>query len=117
MSNIQRFEPGHRMCSAVVHGNLIWLSGQTAPESGNTVTEQSRAITQEVDRILGELGATKSDILQVMVWLADMDDFEDMNAVYDAWIDPANMPARACGESRLARDEIRVEFTVTAARP
>lgn len=40
-----------------------------------------------------------------------------MNAVYDAWVDPENPPARACGEARLATPDYLVEFIVTAARP
>ena len=34
-----------------------------------------------------------------------MDTFEEMNAVWDAWIDPENPPARACIEARLARPQ------------
>lgn len=56
-----------------------------------------------------------SKLLNVVIWLADMSDLAAMNMVYDAWIDPANPVARACGEARLATPEYRVEFIVTAA--
>ena len=52
-----------------------------------------------------------------MVWLADMQDFEEMNAVWDAWVPAGHAPARACGEARLAAPEYRVELIVTAAIP
>ena len=42
-------------------------------------------------------------------------DFDAMNGVYDAWIDPANPPARACVEARLADPDLRVEMTAVAA--
>ena len=46
-----------------------------------------------------------------------MDDFAEMNEVWDAWVDTANPPARAAVESaRLATPEFRVEIMVTAAR-
>jgi enamine deaminase RidA (YjgF/YER057c/UK114 family) len=45
-----------------------------------------------------------------------MADFEEMNAVYDAWIDPANPPARAAGESALAAPGYKVEIIVTAVK-
>jgi enamine deaminase RidA (YjgF/YER057c/UK114 family) len=54
--------------------------------------------------------------VQAIVWLADMADFEEMNAVYDAWIDSANPPARAAGESKLAAPGYKVEIIVTAVK-
>ena len=36
------------------------------------------------------------------------------NTVYDAWVDRANPPARACIEARLADPDLRVEMTVVA---
>ena len=50
-----------------------------------------------------------------MIWLADMSDFAAMNEVWDAWVPAGCAPARACGEARLARPELRVEIIVTAA--
>jgi enamine deaminase RidA (YjgF/YER057c/UK114 family) len=44
-----------------------------------------------------------------------MADFAAMNAVWDAWVDPANPPARATGEVKLAAPEYRIEIIVTAA--
>jgi enamine deaminase RidA (YjgF/YER057c/UK114 family) len=54
-------------------------------------------------------------MLQAVIWLADMADFAEMNAVWDAWVPEGHAPARACGEARLARPELRVEIIVTAA--
>ena len=69
----------------------------------------------EIDRLLAEAGTDKSKLLYVQIWLADMGDFAAMNAVWDAWVDPANPPARASGEARLAAPEYKVEIIVTAA--
>ena len=54
-------------------------------------------------------------ILQAIVWLADMNDFAEMNEVWDAWVPEGHAPARACGEARLARPDLKVEIIVTAA--
>ncbi|MFC0216879.1 enamine deaminase RidA (YjgF/YER057c/UK114 family) [Pseudochelatococcus lubricantis] len=112
---IKRLHPGPRMSEAVIHGDTVWLAGQVG-EPGDTVAEQTRQALASVEALLVEAGSDKSRILQVIVWLADIADFESMNAVYDAWIDPQNPPARACGEARLAAPGYRVEFIVTAAR-
>ena len=111
---IQRFEPSGRMSAAVVHGDTVYLSGQVG--AGATVAEQTRDALARVERLLGLAGSDKASILSAQVWLASMDDFAAMNAVFDAWVDKENPPARASGESRLARRELSVEILVIAAR-
>jgi enamine deaminase RidA (YjgF/YER057c/UK114 family) len=102
------------MSQAVVHGGVVYLAGQVgAPGAG--VAEQTRAVLAQVDRLLAEAGTDKSRILAATIWLADIADFAEMNGVWDAWVDPANPPARATGESRLAAPEFKVEIIVTAA--
>ena len=112
---IKRIGIGPRMSQAVVHGNTVYLAGQVGAP-GADVQTQARACLAEVDRLLAEAGSSKSKMLQVIVWLADMKDFAAMNEVYDAWIDPAAPAVRACGEAKLATPDYLVEFIVTAAK-
>ena len=111
---IRRIEPGPRMSQAVVHGNTAYLAGQVGAP-GESVTAQTRAVLAQIDRLLAEAGSDKSRILSATIWLADIADFPAMNSVWDNWVDPANPPARATGESRLAAPEYRVEIIVVAA--
>ncbi|MDP9836870.1 enamine deaminase RidA (YjgF/YER057c/UK114 family) [Neorhizobium huautlense] len=110
---IKRIEPGARMSGAVVHGNTVYLAGQVG--EGETVTEQCKDALGEVDRLLAAAGSDKSKILQTLIYLADINDFSEMNAAWEAWVDPANTPARATSEAALAAPKYRVEFIVTAA--
>ena len=111
---IRRIEAGPRMSQAVIHGNTVYLAGQVGAP-GKSVTEQTKAVLAEVDRLLRESGSEKSKILQAIIWLADMADFAEMNAVWDQWVDLPNAPARATGEAKLAGPEYRVEIIITAA--
>ena len=111
---IRRIEPGKRMSQAVVHGNVAYLAGQVGAP-GASVADQTRAVLAQVDRLLAEAGSDKSRLLAATIWLADIADFAEMNSVWDGWIDPANPPARATGESKLAAPEYKVEIIVTAA--
>jgi enamine deaminase RidA (YjgF/YER057c/UK114 family) len=52
----------------------------------------------------------------VTIWLADIADFAEMNAVWDQWVDKAAPPVRATCESRLARPDLKVEILLIAAR-
>ncbi|EDQ03118.1 hypothetical protein DSM14862_03596 (plasmid) [Sulfitobacter indolifex] len=54
-------------------------------------------------------------MLQAVIWLADMADFDEMNDVWDAWVPEGAAPTRACGEAKLADANLRVEIIVTAA--
>ena len=44
-----------------------------------------------------------------------MADFAEMNGIWDAWITPGTAPTRACGETKLATPEHKVEVIVVAA--
>lgn len=113
--SITRMDSNHRMTQIVVHGDTVYLAGQVA--SGDTVAEQSAGILAQIDALLAKAGTDKSKVLTTTIWLCSMDDFAEVNEVWDAWIDPANPPARACVESpRLATAEFRVEMMVVAAK-
>lgn len=114
--SVTRKHSGPRMSQIVVHGNTVYLAGQVAQEApGATVVDQTRDILQHIDQYLDEAGTDKSKVLAATIWLSDMDTFSEMNEAWDAWVDPANPPARACVEARLAAPQFTVEIMVTAA--
>ncbi|RWR06012.1 RidA family protein [Paenirhodobacter populi] len=114
MAEIKRIETGARMSGAVVYNGLIWLAGQVGTP-GASVADQTKAALAEVDRLLAEAGSDKEHILSAQIWLADMADFAEMNAVWDAWVPAGHTPARATGEAKLAAPDYLVEVIVTAA--
>lgn len=114
MSEITRHHTTPRMSQIVIHGDTVYLAGQVG--EGATVAAQTQSCLDKVDALLAEAGTGKSRILQTTIWLADMSDFAEMNAVWDAWVAEGHAPARACGEAALARPDLRVEVMVIAAR-
>ena len=114
MSDITRLDTGKRMSQAVVHNGTIYLAGQVGAP-GESVAAQTTAILEQIDALLARCGSDKTKILQAVIWLASMDDFAEMNGVWDAWVAEGHAPARACGESRLATPDYRVEIIVVAA--
>lgn len=113
-TDITRIECGQRMSKAVVHNGVAYLAGQVG-EPGTSVAEQTRECLAQVERLLAEAGTDKTRILYAQIWMADMADFAEMNAVWDAWVPAGNAPARATGEARLATPDYKVEIIVTAA--
>ncbi|MCT4610000.1 MAG: RidA family protein [Pelagimonas sp.] len=110
---ITRIETGQRMSKIVKHNGVAYLCGQTS--DAPTVAEQTRECLAKVEDLLAKAGSDKTRLLQCTIWLADMADFAEMNAVWDAWVPEGHAPARACGEAKLARDVLKVELLVTAA--
>ena len=104
---------------AIKAGNLLFVSGQVAIDTvtGTLVPGDVSAQTDQVMRNLGALlhaaGAGFEHVVRTTVYLADMNDFGAMNAVYGRYVaDPP--PARATVEvSRLPRDA-RVEIDLIA---
>jgi len=112
---IERFKTGPRMSQAVKHGNTIYLAGQVAADPKPSVTEQTKQIVAQIDELLKGAGSDKSKLLSATIWLADIRTFNDMNAVWDAWVSPGNTPARATVEAKLAGPQYLVEIGVIAA--
>ncbi|OCW56926.1 RidA family protein [Hoeflea olei] len=114
MSDIKRIETGPRMSQAVVHGGLVYLAGQVGAP-GASVTDQTKDVLANIDRLLASVGSDKTKILQATIWLASMDDFAEMNAVWDGWVPQGHTPARATGEAKLATPDYKVEIICIAA--
>ena len=112
---ITRLQSGKRMSQAVKHGNTVYLAGQVASDYDGNIEKQTKEVLDAIDKLLAEAGTSKSKVLSCQVILNNIADFAAMNSVYDAWIDPANPPARACIEARLAHPSLKVEIIAIAA--
>jgi len=110
---IQRSNTSARMSKIVIHNDTVYLCGQVGGEG--SIKEQTEECLRRVEALLIEAGSSREHILQCIVWLADMADFQEMNKVWDAWFPEGCAPARACGEAKLARPVLKVEMVVTAA--
>ncbi len=111
---IERTHTNQRMSKIVKHNDTVYLCGQVGV-AGTSVAEQTAEALRRVEALLIEAGSDRKHVLQTVVWLADMNDFAEMNAVWDEWFEEGYAPARACGEAKLARPELKVELIVTAA--
>jgi enamine deaminase RidA (YjgF/YER057c/UK114 family) len=99
----------------VIHNGIVYLAGQVGEPKGDA-TSQTKEILAEVDRLLALAGSDKTRILRAQIWMADMADFDKMNAVWDAWVAPGHAPARATGEAKLATPDYLVEIIITAVQ-
>ena len=107
---------------AIQVGNLVYTSGQIPidPATGvfveGGIREQTRQSLLNVKAILEEAGLTMSDVVKTTVFLADMNDFADMNAVYaEFFAEP--YPARSAVAVKMLPKGALVEIEVIAMLP
>ena len=105
---------------AIKVGNLIYTSGQIPidPATGALVAggikEQTRQSLLNVQAILKEAGISMSSVVKTTVFMADMNDFADMNAVYaEFFTEP--YPARSAVAVKALPKGAQVEIEVVAA--
>ncbi|UCV19622.1 RidA family protein [Ferribacterium limneticum] len=112
--SIQRYGTTRRYSDSVVHAGTVYLVEVPANLDAD-VTAQTENLLASVDRLLAQAGSDKSHLLMVTIYLADMADYDAMNAVWDAWVPDGHAPTRACVQARLANPKYRVEMALTAA--
>jgi enamine deaminase RidA (YjgF/YER057c/UK114 family) len=113
---IKRLHVGNRLSEVAIHNNTVYLAGQIAEDTAQDITGQTREVLGHVDRLLNEAGSDKTCILACQIFIADMQYFEGMNAVWDDWVATGHTPPRATVEARLANPACLVEIVVTAAQ-
>ncbi len=106
---------------AIQVGNLVYTSGQIPidPSTGafveGGIKEQTRQSLQNVKSILEEAGLTMCDVLKTTVFMADMNDFAEMNAVYaEFFTEP--YPARSAVAVKTLPKGALVEIEVVAGK-
>ena len=104
---------------AIKVGNLIYTSGQIPidPTTGvfveGGIKEQTRQALTNVQTILEEAGLTMGNVVKTTVFMADMNDFADMNTVYaEFFMEP--YPARSAVAVKTLPKGALVEIEVVA---
>lgn len=102
---------------AVRAGGFVYVSGQTPHDVatgelvGSDIATQTRQTLSNVQRILAEGGASLEDVVSVTIYLADVDDWAAMNAVYKEFF-ASPFPSRTAVGCGLR--DILVEISVIA---
>ena len=105
---------------AIQVGDMVYTSGQIPinPATGvfvdGGIKEQTRQSLLNVKAILEEAGLTMSDVVKTTVFMADMNDFADMNAVYSEFFTEP-FPARSAVAVKTLPKGALVEIEAVAA--
>lgn len=105
-------------------GTLIFCSGQIAldPQTGkivgaDNVEQQTVQVMANLAAVLGAAGVGWADVAKTTIFLADMNDFAAVNAIYSQYFDEATAPARATIQvARLPKDALIEIDCIAVAR-
>ncbi len=105
---------------AVQVGDMLWCSGQIGldPQSGEFVEggvkAQTRQVLRNLEAVLTAGGSSMSAVVRTTVFLQDLADFAEVNALY-AEAFGAHKPARACVQAAALPKGALVEIDCVAA--
>jgi len=104
---------------AVRSGGLLFASGQIplAPDGSlvtGTIAEQTRRVLENLRAVVEAAGLGIEHVVKTTVYLADMNDFAEMNRVYEEFFG-ATRPARATVEVARLPKNVLVEIDLVAA--
>ncbi|MFL9843488.1 RidA family protein [Flavobacterium rhizosphaerae] len=107
---------------AVLVGNTLYTSGQIAinAQSGELITAnietETRQVMENIRAVLAAAEMNFSDVVKATIFISNMDDFAKINAIYGAYFDEANAPARETVQvARLPKD-VNVEISIIAIK-
>jgi enamine deaminase RidA (YjgF/YER057c/UK114 family) len=111
---IRRVGGTHRYSDYVIHNNIVYLSGVVSNK--NTILDQTYDILEQIEKILINAGSSKDNILQMMIYMNNENDYDIMNIAFDSWISDNSAPARATiGNVKFPNLNWKIEIVVIAA--
>ena len=100
----------------VASGNKhIFISGQIADDLKADIRTQTSQIIRKIEAILAETDAYLSDIVKTTIYLADINDFQELNKEYEHQF-PSEPPARATLQAAALPLGARVMIDAIAVR-
>ena len=114
------FEKLYGHCRAVAVGEMIFVSGSTGynyetGEMSDDPAEQTRQTFRNIETALAELGASFSDVVQLVTYFADHEDWDAIGAVLKEQLEGVH-PVNAGVRTGLILPEMKIEISATAVR-
>lgn len=113
MDGIRRYGNSKRWADIVVHrGVAHWV--EVAEDMSLDASGQIAQVLAQIDATLETINSDRTRLLQVLVYIADMNDGPVLNELWDAWVPADHPPVRAMVQVGLGK-AYKVEMVVTAA--
>ena len=100
-------------------GDFLFLTSQLSSDLrtgriiGGTIEEQTRNALENIKFLLQASGSSMKDIVKMVIYMRDMNDFGKMNATYKKYFDEGEEPARVTIQAISPIKDIDIEIEVT----
>ncbi|RKN76918.1 RidA family protein [Ulvibacterium marinum] len=107
---------------AILSGDTLYISGQIPidPSTGELVegniTKETHQSMKNLNAILDEAGMTFENVVKTTIFLKDMHQFHEVNAVYGSYFNADTAPARETVEVANLPKFVNVEISMVAVR-
>jgi enamine deaminase RidA (YjgF/YER057c/UK114 family) len=113
MSDLQRMGDSPRWSDVVIHnGVAYWV------EVANDMTHDARGqiaqVLEQINATLEQIGSSRNNLIQIMIYLSDLQHGPVLNELWDAWVPRGHAPVRACVQAGLGSGCL-VEMVIIAA--
>ncbi|GAB7010360.1 Rid family detoxifying hydrolase [Halorubrum trueperi] len=104
---------------ATTNGDLVFTAGQIPLTADGDllddapIAEQTERALDNLVAVLDEAGASPADVLKTTVFLADIDDFDEMNETYADYFDESP-PARSAIQAGALPKGVGIEIEAVA---
>lgn len=104
----------------IVAGNTLYVAGQQGQDASGKLVPggigpETKATLETIEKVVKAAGFELKDIVSVNVYLADIDEFGDMNKLYKAFL-PDPKPARTTIQAGALVNHARIEISVIAVK-
>ncbi len=115
MLGIQRLGDSPRWSDVVIYRGLAkWV--EVASDRTLDFRGQVRQVLEQIDQTLLQVGSSRSQLLQVLIFVGDLRQMGDLNAEWDSWVERGAAPIRACVQAGMGNGCL-VEMVIEAAVP
>jgi enamine deaminase RidA (YjgF/YER057c/UK114 family) len=112
--SIERFGVTARWSDLVLHRGTAYFV-EVPDDPTLDARGQFEQLFRQVDERLALARSSRTQLLQVMIYLPDPADLPLFNQMWEAWVPLGHAPSRACVHTQLAASGYRVELVITAA--
>lgn len=107
---------------AVLKGNTLFTSGQIAIHPGtgelvlDTIKSETKQVMENLKAVLEAANLTFDDVVKTSIFITDMNDFTEINAVYGSYFNNDNAPARETVQVAKLPKNVHVEISMVAMK-
>ena len=114
--NIQKINSTEVMSAITIFNQVVYLSGQVPKTTEPDISLQTKDVLATIDALLAQAGTDKSRLLSAQLFVKNLEDFPQINAIWVEWMRGCVPPSRATIQADLVNPDWLIEIAVTAAQ-